>query len=699
MAEIILNVTTTQDENDGSELIGEGLSLREAILIANTDPNNEYTINLPAGLYNLTIKNVLSPPTDTSVDQDNLFRSRLSTGDLDITGNVTIIGDNPENTIINAGTLDDDLSSIGDRVFDVLSSARSLQPTNGNLTLKNVTIQNGIITEENIDATYQDGTLNGGALNIDVGATATIINSIVENSRTVTSQGGGINNSGTLTLDRTIVRGNNSGDNAGGIYNDQNAILSIYNSAIINNLADAGNPDIIEGGGGGVLNEINATLTMVNTTVSGNRSVSGANQTGDGGGGILSRGITRIINSTIVNNFAQVGSGIYSETTEANTILYNTIVGNNEGSPDIDGFFDDRSAYNLISNGNGQGILDKVNFNIVGGVGTEIIDLKIGDLQFEPNGVGKTPYHPLEEGSLAIDNGNNEINGTLLEEIELYFPPDNLINGEATDQRLTKTIETTREEITYINGDPLIKITTTTTNTGFQRKVDGRGDGRVFVDIGAYEFGAEEITETVVTIEYQDLEGNIIDDPDLGDGDGSDGDGSDGDGSDGDGNGGIDNEGDGNGTDNDSLLNTPLFRWQNSDLQGTYLYANAEESLSIEASFPNFINEGFAFNVSDTPDDELIAMYRFQNEEIPGTYLYVGEEERDDILTNYQNFELEGLAFYVYGADADKGTDIFRLQNTDLPGTYLFVAEEEKNSILANYSNFIEEGVAFEATF
>ncbi len=661
MAEIILNVTTTQDENDGSELIGEGLSLREAILIANTDPNNEYTINLPAGLYNLTIKNVLPPPTDTSVDEDTLFRSRLSTGDLDITGNVTIIGEAPENTIINAGTLNDG-SGIGDRVFDVLSSARSLKPTNGNLTLKNVTIQNGIITEENIDATYQGGTLNGGALNIDIGTSATIINSIVENSQTLTSQGGGINNSGTLTLDRTIVQDNNSGDNAGGIYNDQDAELFIYNSAIINNLADAAAPDVIEGGGGGVLNEFNATLTMVNTTVSGNRSASGANQTGpgDGGGGILSRGITRIINSTIVNNFAQVGSGIYSETTNANTILFNTIVGNNEGSPDIDGFFDDRSGYNLISNGNGQGILDKVNFNIVGGNTSPIIDLKIGPL--EDNG-GNTPTHALLEGSLAIDNGNNEINGTFIEDIELYFPPDNLINGTATDQRFT--------EITTDTG--IIK-------RGFERIVDGRNDGREFIDIGAFEFGAEEIEQF------------IENDSDNGNGDGD----------------GENNSNNGNNTDGgtdsntntgDSLLNTPLFRLQNSDRQGTYLYATEGEIPSIEANYPNFVNEGFAFNVSDTPDDELIAMYRFQNEEIPGTYLYVGEEERDDILTNYQNFELEGLAFYVYGADADKGTDIFRLQNTDLPGTYLFVAEEEKNSILANYSNFIEEGVAFEATF
>lgn len=162
MADKILNVTTTLDQNDGSNF--QGLSLRDAILIANADPNNHYTINLPAGTYNLTIKNVLLPPTDGSADSATLFQSRLATGDLDIIGNVTIVGENPNNTIIDAKPLTDPLPpeegddifpeeppvitpTIGDRVFDVLSGERSgktLQdgsPANGNLVLKNLTIK------------------------------------------------------------------------------------------------------------------------------------------------------------------------------------------------------------------------------------------------------------------------------------------------------------------------------------------------------------------------------------------------------------------------------------------------------------------------------------------------------------------------------------------------------------------------------
>jgi hypothetical protein len=454
------------------------------------------------------------------------------------------------------------------------------------------------------------------------------------------------------------VRGNNSGDNAGGIYNDQNAILTIYNSAIINNLADAAAPDIIEGGGGGVLNEINATLIMVNTTVSGNKSASGENQDGpgDGGGGILSRGTTRIINSTIVNNAAQVGSGIYSETTNADTILFNTIVGNNTGSPDLDGFFDDRSAYNLISNSNAQGILDDQNNNTVGGRTNPIIELNLGPLA---NNGGPTPTHALLQDSLAIDNGSNEFNNEFIEEIETYFPLNNLINGRATDQRFT--------EITTDTG--IIK-------RGFER-IAGGVNG--VIDIGAFEFGAVEIEE------FSENNSSNLNSSDN-----------------------LDNNT--NSTQNleleinspsnshDSLLNTPLFRLQNSAVPGTYLYATEAEKTSILANYPNFINEGLAFKVGVTPDDDLIAFYRFQNRDIPGTYLYASEAERSTILANYANFKEEGLAFYAYDGNADLAQDVYRLQNRDQPGTYLFVGGQEKDQILANYDNYVLEGVAFEAS-
>lgn len=146
-------------------------------------------------------------------------------------------------------------------------------------------------------------------------------------------------------------------------------------------------------------------------------------------------------------------------------------------------------------------------------------------------------------------------------------------------------------------------------------------------------------------------------------------------------------------------LNSPIYRFQNANIPGTYLYAGEEESNSIKCNYPNFTEEGFAFYVGIEPGDDLIAMYRFQNSNIAGTYLYAGEEESVNIRENYPNFIEEGLAFYVYGAMTDKGQDIYRFQNTQLPGTYLFVGEEERRNILQNYPGFTEEGVAFKVAF
>ncbi len=144
------------------------------------------------------------------------------------------------------------------------------------------------------------------------------------------------------------------------------------------------------------------------------------------------------------------------------------------------------------------------------------------------------------------------------------------------------------------------------------------------------------------------------------------------------------------------LFDSPFYRFQNKDIPSTYLYAGEQEAQNIRQNFPNFQEEGFAFNASVTPNDELISLYRFQNMNLPGTYLYVGEQERQSVLANFPNFTEEGLAFYAFGADANKGQDIYRFQNINLPGTYLYVGEQERQSVLANFPNFVEEGIAFE---
>lgn len=147
------------------------------------------------------------------------------------------------------------------------------------------------------------------------------------------------------------------------------------------------------------------------------------------------------------------------------------------------------------------------------------------------------------------------------------------------------------------------------------------------------------------------------------------------------------------------ITTTDIYRFQNLNFPGSYLFAGGEERDLINANYANdFTEEGFAFKVGVNPeeDDDLIPIYRFQNNNLPGNYLFVNEGEKNLINTNYADyFTEEGLAFYVYGADSDQGDPFYRFQNTNLPGSYIFVNEEERNLIKANYPTFVEEGRAF----
>jgi len=153
------------------------------------------------------------------------------------------------------------------------------------------------------------------------------------------------------------------------------------------------------------------------------------------------------------------------------------------------------------------------------------------------------------------------------------------------------------------------------------------------------------------------------------------------------------------------LLDTQLFRFQNSDRLGTYLFANEGESQSIRDNFPQFIEEGPAFKVSsqqasfqrpDESTDTLVRFNRFQNSEVPGTYLYATEGESISIRQNFSQFDEEGIAFYAFSPDANIGVDYYRMQNSQVPGTYIFVNEAEKNQIEASFPQFVNEGIAFE---
>jgi hypothetical protein len=132
---------------------------------------------------------------------------------------------------------------------------------------------------------------------------------------------GGIWNEGTLTVTGCTITANLGSAGHGGILNGLGATLTVTDSAITGNVATSA------GANGGGISSVDGSLTITDTTISGNS----AGDFGFGGGIFYSDlqhvGILIIANSTINDNFAHDGGGIFVEFGSA-TVASSSISGN-----------------------------------------------------------------------------------------------------------------------------------------------------------------------------------------------------------------------------------------------------------------------------------------------------------------------------------------------------------------------------------
>lgn len=227
----------TPDANPGDGICDDGTgncSLRASVMEANATPGDN-DIFIPSGEYVFTI---------AGANENGAL-----TGDLDITDNLTITGEDTRTTIVRADSLD--------RVFDVFAGV--------NVTLEFFEIWEGSVFAQN---------------------------------------GGAINNLGSLTLHEmgvktSLAEGDDGGQSGGGfggaIYNSGTLEMTQVTINDCHALGGKGGNGVAPGGGsgagagpglgGGIYNEVDATLTMINCTLSGNRA-----QGGRGGNGTFHQG-------------------------------------------------------------------------------------------------------------------------------------------------------------------------------------------------------------------------------------------------------------------------------------------------------------------------------------------------------------------------------------------------------------------------
>ena len=242
--------------------------------------------------------------------------------------------------------------------------------------------------------------------NVSSTATVSISNLTISNGRVAgnpgaSAFGGGVRNSGTLTLrnctlqNNSVIGGNTSGSIAG------------------------------VGGGGGAANFGN--LTLINCTLAGN-SAAGGNGALPGagvGGGLANEGVLTVESCTVGGNSAIAGSvgtarggGLYHNNSGGSTSIRNTIVANNSASglssngPDVSGDFVSQ-GFNLVHNTSGS----------TGWSGTITgVDPLLAPLQ---NNGGPTFTMALLTGSPAIDQGDG---GSVMTDQRGLFRPVNFGN-------------------------------------------------------------------------------------------------------------------------------------------------------------------------------------------------------------------------------------------------------------------------------
>ena len=204
--------------------------------------------------------------------------------------------------------------------------------------------------------------------------------------------GGGIHNSGTLTLTSSTLGDNSVSNSGAGIYNSSGK-LTITNSTVSGNNAKSG---------GGIFNS-RGTLTITDSTISDNTASSH-------GGGIFnnrSGAIAELTNVTISGNNANIGGGIHNQNFATLTLNNSTVSGNTAIGFGVGGGILNQSTLTLTnstisgntSNGDGAGINNQQSGTAA------LIDSTVSDNRASQSGGGGI----VSYGTLTLTNST--VNG------------------------------------------------------------------------------------------------------------------------------------------------------------------------------------------------------------------------------------------------------------------------------------------------
>ena len=336
-------------QGSGGGIVNEGrLTIKNSDIIDNTAHNDAGGINNKPG-GNVTIKNSRIKNNTAYDDGGGIENERgqidgvVVLGVMDIKEFSTVSGNvAPRGSgIDNEGTL---------TVTDSLIEANISTDDGGGLRNEqgDNEVCGAVLTVRNSTIRNNEAENRGGGIRNEVDCVANIENSILSGNNVIgydpSDGGGGINNEGYLTINKSFIDGNHSNDDGGGINNEKGgnencrANLTVRNSTIRNNTT--------KDKGGGIRNESGCETRIEYSTISQN-SVTDDNAR-DGGGGIHNSGDLELVDSTIGKNIStRDGGGIRNK---GQVIIINSTISENECDDDGGGVWTDTDASMTLIN-------------------------------------------------------------------------------------------------------------------------------------------------------------------------------------------------------------------------------------------------------------------------------------------------------------------------------------------------------------
>ncbi|MEP3480789.1 MAG: choice-of-anchor Q domain-containing protein, partial [Fuerstiella sp.] len=253
----------------------DGISLREAILAANSDPGAD-------------VIDFASDPGEAFSGGGTIV---LTNGQLNITSELSIDGDIDGDNVADI-TISGNNSS---RIFDIADSSPHTNLNGLTLTQGNHSTEGGAVRVRRSSAKISNSVIDGNSAGRFGGgilafrSTVEIVSTTISNNE-AGRDGGGLEIAfGATTIASSTIVGNTAGDSGGGLINEFNNTLRVSNSTIANNTATLGH-------GGGIVSS-GSSFELINSTVTGNSAATF-------GGGLVAWSNDTLQNTIVVGNSA-----------------------------------------------------------------------------------------------------------------------------------------------------------------------------------------------------------------------------------------------------------------------------------------------------------------------------------------------------------------------------------------------------------